>query len=111
MKNNECKVKVVLDGLDEITAKVDALREKLAAVKEQSAEIEKQISELELTVKIPEDTDNDDRCVSGAFFNEKIDGKDYTVCRKTCVTKNGTYYNVVEKKPVKYKTIATDFML
>ena len=51
---NEYKVKVVLNGLDEVQEKVDALRKSLDELKHETAEVQQRIDELELVIQIPE---------------------------------------------------------
>lgn len=51
---NEYKVKVVLNGLDEVQEKVDALRKGLDKLKHETAEVQQRIDELELVIQIPE---------------------------------------------------------
>ena len=51
---NECKVKVSIDGLDELGEKVERLRKNLAALKEEAKDVQEQISSLELIIQTPE---------------------------------------------------------
>lgn len=51
---NEYKVKVVLNGLDEVQEKVDALRKSFDELKHETVEVQQQIDKLELVIQIPE---------------------------------------------------------
>lgn len=51
---NECKVKVVIDGLDEAEARIERLHKSLVELKRETAEVQEQISALELVTQTPE---------------------------------------------------------
>lgn len=50
---NDYKIKVSIDGLDELEEKVERLRKNLTVLKEEVADVQEQISSLELIIQTP----------------------------------------------------------
>lgn len=51
---SDYKIKVSIDGLDELEFRVERLRENLAELKREAVEVQEQISSLELIIQTPE---------------------------------------------------------
>ena len=51
---NEYKIKVILDGFDEVQEKIGALHKSLAELKREISNVQQEIDKLELIIQIPE---------------------------------------------------------